>query len=111
MNSFLKFRSMRNKLLTTTIVSAIAVPMAASASVQSIGIVYDESELNSKIGQQHIYDKLKNASRKLCGLPDLRLAGSLRDSHNIEDCYEGTLTAAVERLNSDAMTALHTKNQ
>ena len=111
MKSFLKFRSIRNKLLTTTIVTAIAVPMTASASVQSIGIVYDESELNSKIGQQHIYDKLKNASRKLCGSPDVRLAGSLRGSNENEECYAGTLTAAVERLNSNDMTALHAKNQ
>ena len=111
MKTFLKFRSIRNKLLTTTVVTAIAVPMAASASVQSIGIVYDESDLNSKIGQKHVYDKLKNASRKLCGSPDLRLAGSLRGSNENEACYEDTLTAAVERLDSDDMTALHTKNQ
>ena len=111
MSTFLKFRSIRNRLLTTTIITAIAVPMTASASVQSVGIVYDESELKSKIGQRHIYDKLKNASRKLCGSPDIRLAGSLRGSNDNEVCYADTLTAAVERLNSDAMTALHTQNQ
>jgi UrcA family protein len=110
MKSFLKYRSIRNSLLTTAAVTAMTLPLLASASIPNIAVSYDQAELNSKIGQQRIYNQLKSASRRLCGSTDIRLVGSLRRSNGNEQCYEGTLTAAVQRLDNDGITALHNKS-
>ena len=54
-----------------------------------------------------VYGKLKARSRDVCGSSDLRIAGGLTQSRKVEECYEGTLTAAVYRLDNPEVTALH----
>jgi UrcA family protein len=109
MKSFLKFRSLRNSLLTAAVITAATLPVSASASVENLGVSYEPAKLDTKIGQLDIYNKLKDASRKLCRSSDLRLAGSLRRSVDNKECYEGTLTAAVDRLDNNAISKLHSQ--
>ena len=102
-------RSILSTLVVLTAVSALALPLAASASARNINISYDKAELETRQGQERLYKRLQSASRELCGETNLKLTGSLEDSVGNKQCYEGTLTAVVERLDHDAITALHTK--
>ena len=108
MKTLLDTRLIRNTLFAFAAVSAMALPFVASASNASISISFDRSELDSAHGQERIYDEMKTASRKLCGSTNVRMSGSLSQSAKNEKCYDGTLTAVVQRLNNDSVTALHT---
>ena len=107
MKTTLKTRSIRNTLMALAAVSAIALPMVATASTNNVAIAYDKTELESAKGQKRLYAKLKTASLKLCGTSEERITGYLMGSVANSDCYEGTLDAAVERLDHPAITALH----
>ena len=108
MKAILKTRSIRNTIMAFAAVSAITLPMMATASTANVSIAYDKTELESAKGQKQLYAKLKDASLKLCGTSEERITGSLMGSVVNSECYEGTLTAAVQRLDHPAITALHT---
>ena len=97
-------RLVRNTLI---VVTAMALPMLASAS-PNISVAFVKSELDSSNGQERIYEQMKTASRKLCGSTSIQLTGSVGTTTANSECYTGTLTAAVERLDNDAISALHT---
>jgi len=104
--------SIRNALITVAAVIAMSTPLFASASItkypdNNIRVSYDPMELLSARGQERLYGRLKNASRKLCGASNIQLTGSLRSSVSNTQCYNETLTSAVERLDHPAITALH----
>ena len=108
---------MKTKLTTRTIVSIIAViaismPLLASAAAAQTGnskssIFYSKQNLNAAGNQEILYEKLKDASRDMCGSSNLHFTGSIERSIGNDDCYEGTLTAAVERLDNPQVTAIH----
>ena len=113
MKTLLTARSIRNTMMTFAAVSAMALPLLTSASVSNnnvaVRVVYDKSDLDRTKGTEELYVKLQNASRKICGSTRLIATGSLRRSAGNKECYNGTLTAAVERLDNAAVTALHNK--
>ena len=63
--------SIRNTIISVAAVSAMALPLFASASVNntgnSIGVIFSESDLVSTPANEDLYAKLQNASRKICG--------------------------------------------
>jgi UrcA family protein len=107
MKTLSKTHSIRN-ILVVVAVSAVMLPVFALASTPKIGITYDAAELESTQGQERLYQRLQQAAHKLCGSTDLHVTGKLAGKVANEECYEGTLTAAVERLDKPAITALHT---
>ena len=110
MKVFLNARLIRNTFIAATVLTAMTLPLLASAAtVSQISISYDKARLERAYGPEDLYDKMKYASRKLCGSTDIRIAGSLRNSVKNTKCYDGTLEAAVQRVDNAALTALHTK--
>ena len=102
-------RSIRNTIISVAAVSAMALPLFASASVNNNtgGDFFTRSDLASTTSNEELYAKLQNASRNICGSSRIIATGSLRRSIGNQECYEGTLTAAVERLDNAEVTALH----
>ncbi len=100
-------RSVRNSLMAVIAVSAMTLPLLASASTPQISVAFDAAELNTVRGQERVYEQMKIASRNLCGPIRTR---SLNQSAANATCYDGTLTAAVQRLDNDAISALHAKS-
>jgi UrcA family protein len=106
MNTLLNTQSIRNTIMAALAVTALALPLVASASAKNIHISYDKSELDTAQGQERLYEQLKSASSDLCELDSLQVIGTLTKN---TECYEGTLTAAVQRLDNTAITALHSQ--
>ena len=104
MKTRINSRTIRNTLIAIT---AMTLPLMASAS-PNISVSFVKSDLQSTQGQQRIYQQMKTASRDLCGDTSIKLTGSLETSVGNDDCYEGTLTAAVKRLDNNAISELHT---
>jgi UrcA family protein len=99
-------------LLMTAALAAVAVPMFASAAVKHDAIpktviLYDLTEDGAAQDPVRLYERLKSASRKMCGSTDLLITGSSRRVAGNKACYEGTLEAAVNRLGDPVVTALH----
>lgn len=105
-------RSIRNTIMSVAAVSAMALPLFASASISentgdTVGVVYHQADLVSTKSHEDLYARLQDASRKICGSSSIVVTGSLRRSAGNTECYNGTLTAAVERLDNAAVTAMH----
>jgi UrcA family protein len=102
-------RSIRNTIISIAAVSAMALPLFASASVNNNtdSDFFTRSDLAGTTSNEELYAKLQNASRNICGSSRIIATGSLRRSVGNQDCYEGTLTAAVERLDNAEVSALH----
>jgi UrcA family protein len=104
MKTFLNAVSVRKALMAITVVTAMTLPLLASASVPSISVTFDKRDLKTAQGVKHIYAHMRDAARDLCGSSNIR---SLKLARANAECYEGTLTAAVERLDVPEITALH----
>ena len=109
MNTVLNTGSIRKTLIAITVVTAMTLPLLASASVPSISVVFDKANLKSSQGVKNVYTHMQDAARDLCGSANVRSAGSMNMARANAKCYEGTLTAAVERLDISEVTALHIK--
>ena len=107
MKTFLNAGSIRKTLMAITVVTAMTLPLLASASVPSISVTFDKRDLKTSHGVKNIYVHMQDAARDLCGSSNVRSAGSLSMARANAECYEGTLTAAVERLDISEITALH----
>jgi len=124
MKTFLTARSIRNSLISAAAVSALTVPLMALASLK----VDDGFEINHETGgpegisdqessrkkkspgeQENLYQRLKIASRKICGSSSHRITRSLAQSVSNAECYDESLATAVERLGNPAVTELHNK--
>ena len=102
-------RSIRNTIILVAAVSAMALPLFASASVNNTAgdDFFTRSDLAGTTSNEELYAKLQNASRNICGSSRIIATGSLSRSVGNQECYEGTLTAAVERLDDAEVTELH----
>ena len=92
-------------------ISTVAVPLFVSAAIKQDGerksIFYAAEARDIARTPEGLYERLKEESRKICGSTDLVLTGSIERVVGNESCYEGTLEAAVERLDDPAIHALH----
>ena len=94
-------------MLVVAAISTLALPLVANASSKNVPLRFEKSEFNSVNGQKRVYKRLQDAAREICGSSNLNITGSLHRSNLNRDCYEGTLTAAVNRLDNSAIKALH----
>lgn len=100
----------RRTVLSTAAAAVLAFPLIGSASVlndPNAESVSGSFDLNSERDQQALYQRLQDKSREICGYTNIRVTGSVERSISNEECYQGTLTAAVERVNNEALTRLH----
>jgi UrcA family protein len=107
MNTKLYANSIKNALVSAIAVSMITLPLLASANEESLTFLDSKDSLNNTKDVETLYARLKNASRDMCGSSNLQLTGSVERVMGNEKCYEGTLTAAVERLGNEKVMALH----
>jgi UrcA family protein len=107
-------RKTRTTLLAFTAAALTVLPLFASAGAgkntdRGATILFDSSD-QVVDRSESLYARIEAESRKICGDSSIYLTGSVRRSAGIEECYEGTLTAAVERLDDPKVTALHRKH-
>jgi len=111
MKTLPKARLIRNTLITATAISMMTLPLLASASTPKsspdIKVVYHTADLSNAWGRENVYEKMQAAARKICGSSNVRIAGSRLMATANEECYEGTLSAAVQRLGNQAISELH----
>jgi UrcA family protein len=106
-----KSLQLKKAVLMTVAVSTVAVPLFVSAAIKQDAerksILYSADAGQVAGTPEGLYQRLKDQSRKICGSDDLILTGSIERVVGNRSCYEGTLNAAVERLDDPAVKNLH----
>ena len=97
--------------LSIALMAAVAiVPAAAragslSAGADGIAVKYSQEELNNSADAENLYRKLKQASRKACGLDGGFL--NLQARTRAQKCYDETLAEVVHKIDRPPLTSLH----
>lgn len=104
--------AMRKMMILFTAMALFTIPLMAAAGASSGQKGYGSlanTEWSPEISNEPeaVYGKLKARSRQVCGSSDLHIAGGLKESRKIKECFEGTLGAAVARLDDPEVSALH----
>lgn len=113
MKQNLPIRKTRTTFLALTAAALAVIPLLATAgggqeSDRGATILFDASDQVVNTSES-VYARIKAESRKICGESDIYLTGSVRRSAGIKECYNGTVSAAVERLGDPRVSALHQK--
>lgn len=80
-------------------------PTRAQATSISVVVSYADLNLADPAGARTLYARLKRAASKACGNQPSPL--ELSASVAYRDCYDPTLSKAVNRVNSQQLYALH----
>lgn len=104
--------TLRNSVVSLVAVAAFSFPLILPAAANSENhatrsLLNSEWQAEVQNDADAVYGKLKAESREVCGSSERRITGGLRQSQKVEQCYEGTLTAAVQRLDDPEVTELH----
>jgi UrcA family protein len=76
-----------------------------AAKSDGIAIRFSQEELNSSTDAENLYRKLKQASRKACGLDGGFL--NLGEKTRAQKCYDETLAEIVHKIDRPLLTQLH----
>ena len=107
MNTKFNVKTIKQTFVSAIAIALITLPLLASAADSKSGIFYTKQNPENSTDQEILYAKLKDASRDICGSTNLHVTGSVERVSANDECYEGTLTAAVERLDNEAVKELH----
>lgn len=107
--------TIKKTLLMTAAIATVAFPLFVSAGTTgaadgATSICYDRGSADVVRSPERLYERIKAVSRKMCGSTDLFITGSVRRVADHKACYEGTLEAAVQRLDDPAVSTLHRRD-
>ena len=92
-------------------VSSIAEPTAVTQQgdhiVRSHTVGYQDLNLVSSAGIEALYQRLSNASIRVCGQADTRSAHGMKD---YRQCKRNALENAVHQVNDTRLTELHNRS-
>ena len=100
-------------IVTTVAVVAFSLPAIASADAgaelkgRTEKIGYSDLNVEKQAGAEQLYRRLQLASKRVCGVESLKIAGSVRVVSESRRCYRDTLDAAVAKIDSAALTSIH----
>ena len=100
-------------IVATVAVVTFSVPAIASADDvielqgRSEKVVFADLNIEKAEGAQQLYRRLQHASKRVCGVETLTKSGTVRDRSQSMRCFRSTLNAAVAKVGSDTLTAVH----
>ncbi|MBT8078977.1 MAG: UrcA family protein [Gammaproteobacteria bacterium] len=109
----MKVNNFRKSVIIASLTGLLAVPAAAVADNavktqdSAIKVSYADLNIRSKQGISALYKRLQNASEELCGPLSYSKAGNLNLLTQNRQCYQETLSSAVDKVGSEALSELH----
>jgi UrcA family protein len=97
--------------LALTFAMLLTVDARAEAPLNaphSITVNYSDVSFVTNEGAAKVYRALKNAARKVCGIGNGAELLEIRVAR--QECYEATLSSAVQKIDRPTLTAVHTHN-
>lgn len=109
---------MKKSKLINSVIAAVAVvsfslPAIASADSgaklkgASEKVQFSDLNVEKRAGAEQLYRRLQLASKRVCGVESLKIAGSIRAVSDAHRCYRQSLDAAVAKIDNEALTAIH----
>ena len=100
------------KCVAATIAFAVlSAPALASSEVALKGrmekVPYEDLNVDRKRGAEILYQRLQQASKRVCGVESIRTVRGARIEADQRSCYRQTLEQAVAEVDSDALDAVH----
>ena len=102
-------RTFKQAFVSATVFLLMTLPLLVSAGEKN-SVIFTGNSPDARTDQEVLYSRLKDASRDMCGSSNIQATGSLERVRANDECYEGTLSAAVERLNNHKIKQLHRQN-
>ncbi len=100
-------------LVATLIVIVLSGPAVVLASTSShlepnkATVSYADLNLENEEGVRELYQRLKRASKGVCGGASSRHAGSVIKKSSRQQCYRETLSNAVDNIDNEDLTRIH----
>lgn len=100
-------------IIASIVFVALGAPAIASAmdehqlAGKSVKVDYTDLNVQKEAGAKVLYRRLQQASREVCGVQSLKNAGSVRILSEMQNCYRDSLTTAVAKVDSKALTKIH----
>jgi len=98
-------------IVTAAAVMAFSFPAIASADDKVVGksekVSYSDLNVEKEAGAKQLYRRLQHASKRVCGVESLKIAGSIAAVSQANRCYRTTLDSAVAKVNNAALTEIH----
>ena len=100
-------------VVATVAVVAFSMPAIASADAgeelqgRAEKVAFSDLNVNKEAGAQTLYRRLQQASKRVCGVESLNIAGSINAIAQAKRCYRETLDESVAKVNSAALTEIH----
>jgi UrcA family protein len=104
---FERFTAVVGAVVLTAMVFVASDVHAADMAATADGIVikYSQEEINSEADAERLYRKVRQASRKACGLDGGFL--NLSERTRAERCFDETLADVVRKIDRPQLSALH----
>ena len=83
---------------------ATAETVERAVELPNVTVRYGDLNLNTAVGVETLYARLRAASRQVCSVGDAR---GLAQAMDAKDCYRQVLAAAVDGVKSPPLSALH----
>ncbi len=101
------------KLAVTFVAIVLGGPAVVLAGTPSyfedakVTVSYADLNLENEEGLQVLYRRLQRASKEVCGVTSLIIAGSLSHLRMPQQCYRQTLSNAVDEFENEDLTRIH----
>ena len=100
-------------LVATFVVIVLVGPAAVLADTPSYiedakaTVSYADLNLENEEGVRVLYRRLQYASKEVCGVTRLLIAGSIMHLQGTQQCYRETLSNAVDKFDNEDLTRIH----
>jgi UrcA family protein len=100
-------------IIASAFIIVLSAPSIASAANESeltgksVKVNYEDLNVQKDAGAKVLYRRLQQASRNVCGVQSLQNAGSIRVLSEMQSCYKKSLTSAVAKVESQALSRIH----
>lgn len=99
--------------IAVIIALGLGMPLLASGAApsqgerESVKVKFADLNIESKAGARVLYARLQQASRQACNLESYTQDRSLGHIAAAKDCYDGALEKAVSKIDSKALSEIH----
>ena len=108
----MKESSLFKSLVATIVVIVLNGPAVVLAGTPSYiedakaSVSYADLNLENEESVQVLYRRLQYASKEVCGVSWLKIAGSI-GRRQFQQCYRETLSNAVDKIDNEDLTRIH----
>jgi UrcA family protein len=92
--------------ISCTLAAGTASAGGTSSETRSVKVRYADLNLSTREGATALYGRLKRAAREVCGLDYLQ-PEERTQSNKWKTCYDDAIGAAVTKVNSPMLSAVH----